>query len=131
MVTKKVLCNKISLHYTQILQVIFLIKYIYDLENNGDKSIGGIIMRNMKMKEDLVEISYCSSKQEEPYSFDSGVNFSNLSGFEMFVNTFLSMEESKNFLGQYQEMLTNYNKRKLFVLFTKTKIYILYKELYV
>lgn len=111
--TKKYMCNKISIHYTRILQIIYLIKYLYDLENFGDKSIGGIIQRNIQIKENLVEISYCESKQEEPYSFDNGVNFSNLAGFDMFVNTFLSKEESKNFLGQFQEMLTNYNKRKL------------------
>ena len=111
--TKKQLCNKISIHYTRMLQIIYLIKYIYDLENFGDKSIGGIIMRNIQIKENLVEISYCETKQEEPYSFNGGVNFSNLAGFDMFVNTFLSKEESKNFLGQFQEMLTNYNKKKL------------------
>ena len=49
--TKKTICNKISIHYTRILQIIYLIKYIYDLENFGDKSIGGIIMRNIKIKE--------------------------------------------------------------------------------
>lgn len=111
--TKKEICNKISIHYTRILQIIYLIKYIYDLENFGDKSIGGIIMRNIHLKANIVEVSYCDSKQEEPYSFNNGVNFSNLSGFDMFVNTFLSKDESKNFLGQFQEMLSNYNKRKL------------------
>ena len=117
--TKKTICNKISIHYTRILQIIYLIKYIYDLENFGDKSIGGIIMRNIKIKENLVEVSYCESKQEEPYSYNDSVNFSNLAGFDMFVNTFLSKEESKNFLGQFQEMLTNYNKRKLKIFICK------------
>ena len=40
-------------------------EYIYDLENNGDKSIGGIILRNINIKENLIELSYCGSKQQE------------------------------------------------------------------
>lgn len=111
--TKKDYCNKISMYFTKILQLIFCIKYIYDLENNGDKSIGGIVMRNIKTMDDLVKVSVCESEQNDIRDFQKGVNFSMLSGFDMFVKYILTDTEAKLFLKQVETMLNTDNKKKL------------------
>jgi hypothetical protein len=111
--TKKDYCNKISLYFTRILQLIFCIKYIYDLENNGDKSIGGIIMRNIKTTDDLIKVSVCESEQSDIRDFQKGVNFSMLSGFDMFLKFILTDHESSLFLKQLEIMLNTNDKNKL------------------
>jgi hypothetical protein len=111
--TKKEYCNKISVYFTRILKCIFCIKYIYDLENNGDRSIGGIIMRNIKLNDDLLSVSFCESKQHDIREFQKGVNFSMLSGFDMFVKYVLNKDEAEVFLKQMGVILETYDKKRL------------------
>lgn len=111
--TKRILCNKISIHLTRILQLIYCIKYVYDLENNGDNSLGGIIMRNIKTNEDLIKVSTCESFQTDIYQFQKGVNFSMLSGFDKFVKFILTEQEAVTFLKQMEIILDTYDKKKL------------------
>jgi hypothetical protein len=111
--TKKDYCNKISMYFSRILKIIFCIKYIYDLENNGDRSIGGIIMRNIKLNDDLLSVSFCESKQNDVREFQKGVNFSMLSGFDMFIKYILTNDEAKVFIKQMEVILDTYDKKRL------------------
>ena len=111
--TKKDYCNKISMYFSRILKIIFCIKYIYDLENNGDRSIGGIIMRNIKLNNDLLSVSFCESKQNDVREFQKGVNFSMLSGFDMFIKYILTDDEAKVFIKQMEVVLDTYDKKRL------------------
>lgn len=111
--TKKHYCTHISLYFTRILKLICCIKYVYDLENHGDRSIGGIIMRNIKTKDDLIKLSVCDSEQSDPYHAQRGVNFSMLSGFDMFVKYILTDAEAKLFLSQMGVVLDKNDKKKL------------------
>lgn len=111
--TKKHYCHNISLHFTRILQLIYCIKYIYDIENNGDNSIGGIVLRNIKSNPDFIKMTVCESDQTDVRDFQKGVNFSKLSGFDSFVKYILTNQERELFLKQLQEMLGDYSKRRL------------------
>lgn len=111
--TKKELCNKISYHVTRILKIIYLIKYIYDLENYGDKSIGGIILRNIQINDDLFKVKYCDDKQEEIFNSNRGINFALLSGFDVFMKHMLSESEANNFYNQLSIMLGKNDKQSL------------------
>lgn len=111
--TKKTFCHNISMYYTRILQIIHCIKYIYDIENNGDNSIGGIVFRNIKANSDIVKVEVCESAQNDIKHFEKGVNFSMLSGFDIFVKYILSEEEAKVFIRQLSVILDGYDKRKL------------------
>nr|QOI90381.1 hypothetical protein HWQ62_00244 [Pyramimonas orientalis virus] len=111
--TKKEYCHNISMYFTRILKLIFCIKYVYDLENNGDRSIGGIIMRNIKMNDDLLKVSFCESKQNDLRDFQKGVNFSMLSGFDMFIKYILTQEEANVFVKQLEVILDTYDKKRL------------------
>ena len=111
--TKKDYCNKISMYFSRILKIIFCIKYIYDLENNGDRSIGGIIMRNIKQNDDLLSVSFCESRQHDVREFQKGVNFSMLSGFDMFIKYILTEDEAKVFIKQMEVILNTYDKKRL------------------
>lgn len=109
--TKKELCNSISMHYVKILKLMYVVKYIYDLEHYGDYSVAGIVMRNIRMKDGLMEVRYCASRQEELGSYDKGVDFGKLAGFEVFVNELLTDRERTLFLGQIRELLNKSNMR--------------------
>lgn len=111
--TKKSMCNAISMHYTRILKLFFVVKYIYDVETHGDYSIAGILLRNVQMRDGLIETRYCGTAQEELGSFDKGVDFSKLSGFNVFVNDFLNVHERGVFLGHLRELLQKGDMRYL------------------
>jgi hypothetical protein len=108
--TKKDLCNSISMHYVKILKLLYVVKYVYDLEHHGDYSVAGILLRNIRLKDDLMEVRYCASRQEELGSYDKGVDFGKLSGFEVLVNELLTEKERAVFLGHLRELL---NKKSL------------------
>jgi hypothetical protein len=117
LLNKKELCHEISVHYTQILQLIHTIKYITDLENEGDMSIAGILFRNIVFIDDLIQIGYCSDQQEELNFMNKGVDFDNLSGFKLFTKYILSKNEKKLFLKQLSEIFNNNDKTNLKKLF--------------
>lgn len=105
--TKKQVCDKISNHYIKILYIICLIKYVYNLEKDGDLSVAGIIFRNIKIVDDMMQIHFCGlphkdySGKEEAYNID----FSKLEGLRFFTEYFLSPEESSRFLGVLRSVL--------------------------
>jgi hypothetical protein len=113
--SKKEMCHFISMHFTRILRVIHIIKNIYNLENNGDMSIGGILLRNIHVKNNMIDILSCKSTQQEMgiYNGDNTVDFSKLTGFSLFVNNFLTPSEKKNLIDQLSEIFNGYNKGKL------------------
>lgn len=112
-ISKKSLCHDISLFYTRILRVLFIIKSIYDLENNGDYSIGGIITRNIITKNNIIEILSCKSVQQEMGLMENKVDFSKLTGFKLFVNNYLTAVEKKNLMQQLDEIFNDNNPKRL------------------
>lgn len=106
--TKARICESISNHYVSILYILCLIKYVYNLENNGDRSFGGIIFRNVKIVNNMMQVMFCNTDQKEVGT--KSVNLSNLDGFKFFTKFFLSKDESKSFMKLMRAILGRKNK---------------------
>lgn len=105
--TKAQICERISNHYISILYVLSLVKYVYNIENNGDRSFGGIIFRNIKIVNNLMEVMFCDTDQKDfnDAKNPNRVNLSKLDGFKFFTQYFLSKEESKAFMKLMRSIL--------------------------
>lgn len=109
--TKRDLCHAISMHYVRILRLLHTVRRIYDVESQGDYSIAGILLRNITVREGLVEARFCAGPQEELGTFDKGVDFSKLAGFRTFVDDMLSPQERSVFMGHLRELLNRADMR--------------------
>lgn len=85
------LCKLISRHYAKILEIILVIKYVYDLENNGEENLANMTMKCVQQENNIMKVMYCKSKQSN-LTADT-LNFSNLKGFKLFNTTLLSNKE--------------------------------------
>ncbi len=112
--TKKQVCEKVSNHYIKILYILSLIKYVYNIEQDGDLSIAGIVYRNIRVLDDIMEINFCDlphrnySNQKETFK----INFSKLEGFKFFVDYFLDKSEASAFMSIMKSILARNSKQK-------------------
>jgi hypothetical protein len=115
LVSKNEICGLIAKHYTKTLQILSLIREIYDFENGGDFSMTGIVFRNLKTNQDgMLEVSFCGLEQEPLSSSENGrIDFKNLKGLDTFVNKFLTPEEAHTFIGHLRELFGSYNKKRI------------------
>lgn len=107
--TKKKICQKVTNHYIKILYIICLIKYVYNLENNGDMSIAGIIFRNIKILDDIMEISFCQIPHKNYQNNGKNItkiNLGLLEGITFFTEYFLQPEEANVFIGLMKTILS-------------------------
>lgn len=114
-ITKKDICGLISGHYTKTLQILSMIREIYDFENGGDFSMAGIVFRNFKVNQDgMLEVSFCGLEQE-PLSSTTGdrIDFKQLKGLDAFVNKFLTEKEANTFVSHLRELFGSYNKKRI------------------
>ena len=118
-ITKKEVCEKISTHYIKILYILTLIKYVYNIEKHGDMSIAGIVFRNIRVLDDVMEINFCDAPHKN-YSAPSNdkkqmmrIDFSHLEGFKFFVEFFLDKKEAHGFLAVMRAILAREPKRKV------------------
>ena len=100
--TKHDICNVIVQHYKRILNLVMVIKNVFDVENKGDLSLAGILYRNIKVAGNLVEVRYCGSSQSsEPLSQSKkeqrSVDFALVKGMKPFVSDLLTTEEATRF----------------------------------
>jgi hypothetical protein len=114
---KKQICEKISNHYIKILYIMSLVKYVYNIEMDGDLSIAGIIMRNIRVLDDIMEINFCDlpHKNYELHGKSEAykINFGKLEGFKFFVDYFLDKSEAQAFIGVIKTILARNNKHKV------------------
>lgn len=114
--TKKQVCEKISNHYIKILYILSLIKYVYNIEQDGDLSIAGIIYRNIRVLDDIMEINFCDLPHRN-YNIKTAaetykINFSKLEGFKFFVDYFLDRPEASAFVSVMKSLLARNSKEK-------------------
>lgn len=110
---KRELCSRISMYYVRLLRMLYTVKYVYDLEHHGDYGVAGIIMRNIVVKQGIVHVRFCASAQEQPGTFNMGVDFAQMSGFEVFVHELLEPREREVFMQHFKELLNARNIRHL------------------
>ena len=60
---KSELCALVTNHFKSILQVILLIKNVFDLEQSGNNSVLGICVQLIKFDANTFTIYYCDSQQ--------------------------------------------------------------------
>lgn len=119
--SKKEICDKISGHYIKILYIICLIKHVYNLEKNGDLSIAGIVFRNIKIMDDIMEIDFCQVPQKS-YKYDysdsasagksiTKINLGLVQGVAFFNKYFLKPTESKVFMNLMRIIFSRKQKK--------------------
>jgi hypothetical protein len=103
---KQEICETLSNHYVKTLQTLCLLKYVYNIEEKGDMSVAGIMLRNIRKTEKLYEINYCNSTQRD-YTKDNSesIDFAKLAGFEYFVTNILTPTESDRFINVFKAVL--------------------------
>lgn len=114
-INKHELCQKISKHYVKILYILSLVKTVYDLENDGDNSLAGIMKRNVNVVDNnIMEISYCSIPHKD-YATQTPekINFSHLQGFDVLINRFLTPSEKNAFLQQFKAIFSRKPRNKI------------------
>lgn len=114
--TKKEVCDKISNHYIKILYILCLVKYVYNIEKAGDLSIAGIIFRNIKIVDDMMQIYFCGlphKNYNDPKVDAYKIDFSKLEGMNFFTKYFLTPEESSTFLGILRTVLSRSSSNKV------------------
>jgi hypothetical protein len=113
-VNKQDICSSISKHYVKVLYILSLLRTVYDLENDGDDSLAGIMQRNIKVSNNLMEISYCSVPHRD-YSTKNAdkIDFANLQGLQMFVEHFLTPVEKYAFLQQMKVIFARKSRNKV------------------
>lgn len=113
--TKGEICEKISSHYISILYIITLIKYIYDLENHGDRSFGGIILRNIQIVDNMMKIIYCDTEQKDGVTASKAgkMNLNTLNGFKFFTQYILNADEARVFMKLMRAILAKKPKGQI------------------
>lgn len=115
-INKKDLCKRISNHYMKILYILCLVKYVFNLEQQGERSIAGIMFRNTKIVDDLMELNFCNVPHKDyskPVKDAHRIDFSKLEGLEFFTKYFLEEKESLAFLKIMRKVLARSPKRVL------------------
>lgn len=109
-VSKKEICKKIANHYMKILYVLSLIKYVYNVESDGDFSIAGIIYRNIRIVDNIMQIHFCNTAHKDYKNVESSsdaykIDFAKLEGLKFFCMYFLDPQESIAFVGLLKKLL--------------------------
>lgn len=113
-IPKSEICQRISSHYVRILYVLTLIKYIYNLETNGDNSFSGIIFRNITIDDHFIYVKYCNSVQYDKMDNSKNrFNLNKLPGFRFLIQYVLDRSESKAFLAILRAMFGRSSKRAI------------------
>jgi hypothetical protein len=105
--TKKELCDLLVHHYLRILYVLCLVKHVYDLEGDGKFSLAGIVSRNVRVVDGVLEVSYCAIPQR---AYAGGkaletIDFADIKGWRMFSELILDPTERKAFALEFQAAL--------------------------
>lgn len=118
-VNKKEICKMISGHYMKILYILTLIKYVYNVEKHGDFSISGIIFRNVKIVDNIMEISFCNVPHKDYTRKQSDgddktdvykIDFGKLEGLQFLNQYFLKPEEAQGFIKMMKTLLAKGSK---------------------
>lgn len=102
-IKKQNLCQLISDHYRKILEIILVIKYVYDLENNGDENLASLTLKCVQSENNIMKVIYCNSVQSSINS--DKLDFSKLKGFEVFNNKMLNERERSTLAYRFQNTL--------------------------
>lgn len=120
--TKTQVCEQISNHYVKVLYILCVIKYIYNIGNNGNDSFGGRVFRNIRIVDNMLEILYCDTNQvahdiaprtsvgTANKKHERKLDFDVMDGFKFFSKYILSPSESRSFMKIMRKILGRESK---------------------
>ena len=111
MFTKSKLCEMIARHYKKIIDLLVMIKQVYDLEQSGENSIAGMTIRNVLVDNNIMQITYCIMMQH--FGDESFLDFKYLTGFEYFNQNFLTNVEREELLFNFKMLFGRIKKPQL------------------
>ena len=112
LVTKNDLCKLISRHYRKLMDLLLLIRHVYDLEHFGEKSLAGMTIRNIEVdKNKIMQITYCLMSQH--FDDNDFIDFKELGGFAYFCERFLKPEEREAMIHNMKMLFGRKKKSKL------------------
>ena len=119
--SKQDLCKVIASHYAKILDLIVMIKQVYDIEHNGDNSLAGITLRNIRFHKDaFMEINYCDITQKHSQKAAAGqatksdaLDFGELAGLKLFTESLLTKQERNILMRNLKNIFERRNIKKL------------------
>ena len=112
-IKKEQLCKVITNHYKTILQLLTMIKRVYDTEHMGDYSMAGICFRNVRIINGVLEINFCGSKQVDNLinMKSASVDMTRVFGMSEYLE-FLNKVERNIFLRNLQNQLLRKSRAK-------------------
>ena len=112
LITKNDLCKMISGHYRKLMDLLLLIRHVYDLEHFGEKSLAGMTIRNIEVdKNKIMQITYCLMTQH--FDDNDFLDFKDLGGFAYFCERFLKPIERESMVHHMQMMFGRKKKTQL------------------
>lgn len=112
LLTKNDLCKVISSHYKKIINLLLLIRHVYDLEHLGENSLAGMTIRNIQVdKKQVMQITYCLMSQH--FDDNDFINFKELDGFSHFCDNFLKPMERETMIHHMKMLFGRKNKDKI------------------
>lgn len=120
--SKDTICKVIAGHYASVLELVTLIKQVYDIEHNGDNSLAGITLRNIRFhKSAFMEINYCDIAQKHTQKAapaagivrTDALDFAELAGLKLFTETLLSRPEKNIMLRNLKNLFERRSIKKL------------------
>lgn len=114
-IKKNEVCEHISKHYLKILYLLCLIKYVYNTEKHGDYSISGIAFRNIKIVNNIMEISFCAIAQRDFTNAkdNTKLDFNKLEGLNFLTDFVLTPKEAQTFVKVFRSILGKESKKTI------------------
>ena len=91
---------------SRIERLLTTVEEVYDLENGGARSFGGVVMGNVRVLHDRLSVSACSKRQENLWKFfETGMDLTAFSGMRHFLHKMLTQDERKRLVEQLDVLL--------------------------
>lgn len=99
----------LSKEYTyraRVLRMLRTIEEVFDLQNNGENTFAGMVLRNISVIHDHIRVSSCVTEQKNLWKYPKeGIDITTLPGMSRFLYKFLNKTERTVFVQQLRVML--------------------------
>lgn len=91
---------------SRIERLLTTVEEVYDLENGGARSFGGVVMGNIRVLHDRLLASACGKRQENLWKFfETGMDLTAFSGMRHFLHKMLTQDERRRLVEQLDVLL--------------------------
>ena len=90
----------------RIQRLLTTVQEVYDLEGNGARSFGGVVMGNVRVVHDRLTVRTCGTRQENLWKFfQTGADLMAFPGLPRFLHEVLTSEERRRLARQLEILL--------------------------